>query len=158
MASILLIGPDPETTEMLKLRFEVDGFEVAAALGKADAMTFIKKVKPAAALIDMISYDVDEIKETTEVIKALGGNKICSVLLVPRGSSSPDIVCTAPPYRRSAAKSRETRGGSFVQKMPQADMVVRKPYDLNVLVEEVYRLINTPKTSSTTRRDPRQPS
>jgi len=141
MASILIIGPDPETREILKLRFEVDGIEVTTALGKEDAVPAIKKDRPDCALIDLIDLSEGETKEALAIIRAVTQAKIQSILLMPRGFTE------SPPK-----KDCETCGISFKEKIAKADLVINKPYDLNALIEQVSRLISNPKKSSTSRR------
>jgi len=149
MATILLIGPDPETREVLKLRFEVDGHNVLAALGREDALPIAKAKKPQLALIDMIDYIPDEIGETQSMTKELNKMGISSVLLLPRGLlRSAKEVCNLCDSHDSAEKTE----------LSKANLIIRKPYDLNVLTQEVYQIINIPKKSSTSRRYLRQQS
>jgi CheY-like chemotaxis protein len=149
MAIILLIGPDPETREVLKLRFEVDGHHVLAALGKEDALPIAKAKKPQIALIDMIDYIPGEIGETRSMTRELNKMGVSSVLLLPRGLLR---------VTKEVGRLRESCGSVSEGELPEANLIIRKPYDLNALAHEVYRIINIPKTSSTSRRDPRQRS
>lgn len=132
MASLLLIGPDPQTREILKLRFEVEDINVSTALGKNDFLSLMKGVLPDAVIIDLFDYDAEEIKEIAAITKELIKKKLRSVLLLPRGQ--------------------------LTKKLPKIDLIIRKPYDLNVLVVKVCRLINTPKRSCSSRRGSRRRS
>lgn len=143
MASILLIGPDPETREILKLRLEVEGFGVLTALGQEDAALLIERKRPAAVIVDMIDYDEDEQKEVLEIIKKTGQMKVSSVLLLPRGN----LAITAP-----AAKLCDFCRPSATHTAPKTDLVIKKPYDLNALVAQIKKLISSPKKSCSSRR------
>ncbi len=151
MATILIIGPDPETREILRLRFEVDGFEVAAALGKDDALSLLGRKKPDAIIVDMIGYDEEEKAEISSITKKTGRLDIPSVLLLPRGNDS---------ISRPAVKVCELCAAEEppVIKPPAAHLHIKKPYDLTNLVREVKNLINSPKRSSTSRRGSRRRS
>jgi len=150
MTSILLIGPDPQTREILKLRFEVDGYDVATAIGKSDVLELMSRMRPDLALIDMIDYE-DEWKEVISIAKVLKKAKSISVLLLPRG-----IVLDEKTSKRREACKDALKVRSV--KTPLADLIVTKPYDLNVLTQQVYNLISTPKKSSTSRRGLHQQS
>jgi len=158
MSSILLIGPDPEIIEVLKLRLEVDGHEVITALGKDDSLSMIRHAKPMAAVIDMIGYDADELREIEAITNVLSRTKVRSVLLLPRGLPADIATCVRFPQSKKAEKTSEYRDSTEIWNIPKNDLVVRKPYDLNKLIKEIYRLINNPKTSLTSRRDPRRQS
>ena len=129
MDTVLIVGCDPEAINILKLRLEVEEFEVKEAWGKDDTKTLLKSLAPKVALIDMISCDEEETKETSQILTLLNQNKIRSVLLLPRGSSQ-----TKTP------------------RLPHSDMVIKKPYELNALIEEMRKMINSPKKSSTSHR------
>ena len=131
MASILIIGPDPETREILKLRFEVDGVSVLTALGSGDALPQIKSKKPDAVIVDLVDYDSGEMKEVSAIVKATKNTKTGLALLWPRGG---------------------------VESPPKTDLIVRKPYDLNVLAKQMGKLISSPKTSCSSRRGSRRRS
>lgn len=134
MASILIIGADPETREILRLRFEVDGIKVMTALGKEDAIPAIKSGRPDCALIDLIDLSEEETEEALAIIRAVGQAKIQSVLLMPRNF-------------------RESPPGTACETSKGADLVVNKPYDLNALAQNVNRLINNPRRSCSSHRD-----
>lgn len=124
MNKILIISPDPETTKILRLRLEIEGIDVGTALGQKDAGESIKSQDTLLTIIDMVNFDEEEIKEVKEIIKSLNQKKMCSILLLPRAAQNTNIP-----------------------KLPPVNLVMRKPYDLNVLVQEIQRMINIPKTS-----------
>lgn len=148
MATILLIGPDPETREILKLRLEVAGHSVLTALGEDDAIPVLKGKKPAVSVIDMVGCDASEQKEAETIAKAASKMGVSSILLLPRAKKGP-------------AKSKKVCGscGPVSDEIsPSADLIVRKPYDLTALVNEIDRLINNPRTSCSSHRVLRRPS
>lgn len=143
MASILLIGLDPETRAILKLRFEIDGVSVATALGSKAALPRMKNTKPDIVIVDLVDYDSGEMKEASAISKASGNIKSALVLLLPRGN----FAITKP-----TAKICDFCGPAAGKSEPKADLVVKKPYDLNALIVQVKQLISNPKTSCSSRR------
>lgn len=118
MNKVLIISPDPETTKILSLRLEIEGLKVYTALGLEDAKSYVQTGEPKVAVIDMVNFDEEEVKEISKIIKSLNQKKMCSFLLLPRVSRNTNIP-----------------------RLPHTSLVIRKPYDLNVLVEEIQNTI-----------------
>jgi CheY-like chemotaxis protein len=148
MATILLIGPDPETREVLKLLLEVEGHEVMTALGAEDAIPILKRKKPSVSVMDMIGYDPSEEDDVSQMTKAASKESVLSVVLLPRankGPAGPLNICEACEPVSS-------------KKLPKADLLIRKPYELTALIGQINALINNPRTSCSSRRDPHRRS
>lgn len=112
MKDILIISPDPETSRMLELAFELEGWRV-------DQATTVKGAKAMSAmvvLLDMVE-GVDEFRKALTA-KSFKGAKV--VALAPRGMGE----------------------GVVELKVPRTDLVVRRPYELTHLVKASGELIS----------------
>ncbi len=149
MAHILIIGPDPEAREVLKLRFEVEGLSVSTALGSDDAAFLIEQRRPDAVMIDMMGYDENEQNEIRRIIKKTEQMKSPSVLLLPRDNTA---------LTKTAVKLCDFCGPAAGKSKLNADLIVRKPYDLDTLIAKTKHLIANPKKSYSSHRGSRRPS
>ena len=112
MKNILIVSPDPETGRTLELAFELAGWD-------ARQVTTIKGSKSGTTdvvILDMIE-GVDEFKKAVTA-KSFKGAKVMA--LAPRGVSE----------------------GNVEERIPRADMVFRRPYELTHLVKAADELIS----------------
>jgi CheY-like chemotaxis protein len=133
MKSILIVSPDPEAANILRLRLELDDCRVLTAIDKEEAIAQLKNDQPCLAVIDMINCGDDEAEETSQIISALRKKKIKTAVLLPRMTEN-----------------------SRLFKITEPDLVVRKPYNVNTLAIQLISFINNPKMSCSSRRDWRQ--
>ena len=118
---IVVIDDEPETVEMLKQFLELFEFEVTGAMTGTGGMQVAVSSKPDAIILDLMLPDAD-------------GYQICRLM-----RHHPNLV-TTPILILSARISREDeiKGLSY-----GATVYLRKPIDLNKLVEELRKALET---------------
>lgn len=134
MHKIMIVSPDPDTRRMLELAFDLNGFAASTAMD----------IPKSGIDVDLLLLDlIKEEKKTKPTLSRISdtrnrvkGSKL--VLLLPRGRGAEE-----------PAKWQEN-----------ADMVVKKPYELLGLVDCVKALaeqgnttVSIPKKSSSSRRN-----
>lgn len=124
MKSILIVSPDPEAANILRLRLELDGYEVKSAIDKEETLAQTGKDAPCLAVIDMINSDDEEAAEISQIISALQKKKIKTAVLLPRMTENSRLFT-----------------------LPKSDIVVRKPYNVNALARQLIDLLNSPRRS-----------
>jgi DNA-binding response OmpR family regulator len=117
MKRILIVTPDPETGETLRLKCELEGFEVVQTILIEEAAANLKTLKPDVCVIDVIGLDDDELKETASLLKEAHKEKSRTVLLMPCDPCIKDL----PKFK--------------------ADQVIKKPYDLNFFSKSIRDLL-----------------
>ena len=111
MKTILIISPDPETGRSLELAFELADWEVR----QATTMKGSKADGADIVLLDMIE-GVGEFKKAVSA-RSFKGAKV--VALAPHGMNE----------------------GAVTEKVPRANMVIRRPYELTHLVDMAENLV-----------------
>jgi hypothetical protein len=110
MRTILIISPDPETGRSLELAFELAGWEVRQA-------TTIKGSKADGA--DVVILDMIEgLGEFKKAVTVRSFKKAKVMALAPRGMGEEAVT----------------------EKVPRANFVVRRPYELTHLVRTAEEL------------------
>jgi DNA-binding response OmpR family regulator len=116
MKHILIVTPDPETGETLRLKCELEGFTVTHAVLIDEATTCLKSLKPDVCVIDVIGLDDVELDDTVKLLNEAHKAKSSTLLLMP----------CAP----------------CIKKLPslKADQIIKKPYDLNFFTKSIQDL------------------
>lgn len=118
---VLLIDDEPETVDMLKSFLELFEFEVQGALTGADGLKLATHTEPKVIILDVMLPDAD-------------GFQICRLLRFhPTLQYTPIVILSA---RTGAEDERRglAAGGT---------LYLRKPIDLNKLMEELRRVVQT---------------
>ena len=68
MKRILIVTPDPETAETLRLAFELKGFEVIHALSPAVAFDHFKAHDPHIIIVDVMGISMGEFEVTENFV------------------------------------------------------------------------------------------
>lgn len=161
VSNILLISQDPETQRILQLRCELAGHKVSVQETVHAQDPIRKNPMPDVIIYDCTNNDILQRKQAQRLLRSFGKKRFTSSIVLPP---------------RSRGTSRE-----MLQKEWPADMIVRKPYELESFVESLEHLIknggkkkrvsvvidrqtipsgktSTPKKSSSTRKDRHLPS
>jgi DNA-binding NtrC family response regulator len=117
-ARILVFSPDPDLAKSLSLLLE-DQFEIACEVQLEHLKKAIVSTAPALLLIDLFSFPSDILKEVN-VLRA-SHLKIPVVLLRVYRQLSPELE----------EKIRDL-----------ADLVLYKPFDVNVVADAIYKLLD----------------
>jgi len=115
--SILVVDDDERLLNVVKLFFEVKGYEVRTANGGEAALAAVEERRPDAVVLDVMMPDVDGL----EVCKRLRSDQ--------RFKRLPIIILTAAPEME---KSSIAAG---------ANRFVSKPFDLDDLAKPVRELL-----------------
>ena len=121
MSTVVVISPEPEARRILTLALELAGLEVASAVSPEEAK---KTASDAAALLlDMVDDSDDQWDAARYALGIARSAGARAVLLLPRGRDG----------------ARLPRGADG------AALVVRKPFELLALVEQVQELASVPQ-------------
>lgn len=112
---ILIIEDEPEQIEMMRMRFEANGFEVISA---PDGQSGVKKAMEACP--DLIILDM--------IMPKLNGIEVCKKIKSCEQSKNIPVVIVSASGSKDLEEECRQAG---------ADEVLRKPYDSRVLVERV---------------------
>jgi two-component system alkaline phosphatase synthesis response regulator PhoP len=117
---ILIADDEPDIVNLLRLRLEIDGYEVATALNGEEALVKIQQDKPDLILLDVAMPKLDGF----EVCRRLKENNIYKDI--------PIFILTA----RTHTKSKE------VGKSLGVEEYITKPFNLKTLVAKVEQKLN----------------
>ena len=111
---ILIVDDDPSIRVMLKLVFEIEGFEVVQAPHGAAALDLLKDPLPSLVVTDMMM----PVMDGKDLIRHLRSNPVLAALPIVVVSGNPDAL----------------EAGRM------ADAVIGKPFGLDELRETVERI------------------
>lgn len=117
MKRMLVITPDPESAEILRLAFELQDFSVTHALSSSVALDHFKAHNPHIIILDMLGTKTSEMETAEEFITQMQGNERPTFLLTPR---IPDPKAFP---------------------MIHANHILKKPYNLTKLVHMVTEIV-----------------
>jgi len=117
MKRILLIDDDPATLDVIKILFEMEGFEVLGLADTAELYPSILSFKPSVILMDVL-------------IGAIDGRDICAEL---KASTYKHI-----PLMLMSVVSKFTEDPSHPM---FCDDYIHKPFELDVMLSKVRKLI-----------------
>jgi CheY-like chemotaxis protein len=116
---LLVVEDEPALAKVLKLRLEMEGFEVATAGDGAEAMQMIRAARPDLVLCDLMMPVMDGY-EVTEAIK---GN--------PDLRAIPVLILSALKQQKETEKLKQLGADGFAA----------KPYDSRELTAEIRALL-----------------
>lgn len=119
MKRMLVITPDPESAEILRLAFELQDFSVTHALSSSVALEHFKTHNPHIIILDVLGTKTSELEIAEEFVNQM------------RGSARPTFVLTPriPDWKAFP--------------MLHANHVLKKPYNLTTLVHMVTKVAET---------------
>jgi CheY-like chemotaxis protein len=116
---VLVVDDDPQVLKLLRLNFELEGYDVVSATDGADALEAIESRKPDVLVCDVMMPGVDGI----EVVRRLRDER--------RTASLPIVLLSA----------KALRGDAEAGLAAGANEYVTKPFDPSELVEIVAGLL-----------------
>lgn len=139
MTTVVVISPEPEARRILTLALELAGLEVAAAVDPEEAKGVA--TNEAALLLDMVDNSDDQWDAARYALGIARSAGAPAVLLLPRGRD----------------------GTKLPRGVEGAALIVRKPFELLALVEQIRGLSGTgspaarPATKKATPSKPQHP-
>lgn len=85
MTKIAIIEDDPAISQMYRMKFEADGFEVQVAENGKNGVDLVKNLKPDMILIDLQMPVMDGVEALTEIRKHDWGKTIPAIFLTNMG-------------------------------------------------------------------------
>lgn len=119
MSSLLLISPDTETQELLKLRCELAGFDVFLGFSANEVTALLGSVMPDIIIVDLLSYDAAEKEEALRIFHEIIPENTLRVLIAPRSTHHLDDVKDWP-----------------------VDLILRKPLELESVTHRITELLS----------------
>jgi DNA-binding response OmpR family regulator len=119
---VLLVDDETGMLEMVKLRLEANGFEVATSSDGQDALNLARKISPDIVILDIM-------------LPRLDGYKICRMLKFDgKYKNLPVILLTARARESDRITAKEVGANAFLT----------KPFDPQVLLSKINELLNIP--------------
>jgi DNA-binding response OmpR family regulator len=113
MKRMLVITPDPESAEILRLAFELKDFSVTHALSSSVALDHFKAHKPHIIILDVLGTKTSELETAEEFITQMKDDVRPTFVLTPR----------VPDWKAFP--------------LLHANHILKKPYNLTTLVHMV---------------------
>lgn len=124
MHTILIADDEKDIRELVKARFEFNGFKCLTASNGEETIKIAKEKKPSFIILDLVMPDMDGF----EVYKALKGDKETSKIHI--------LVYSAQPSEIIAKKD--------IESLDIVDFIM-KPFDADSLVSSVKDVLNIEK-------------
>jgi CheY-like chemotaxis protein len=115
MPRVLVVDDERSVRELLKVNLELEGYDVVAASGGAEALELVDSERPDAVVCDLMMPGVDGMT----VLRTLRGD--------PKTSKIPFVVVSAKAMRSDIKVALEAG----------ADRYITKPFDPQDLVDAV---------------------
>lgn len=122
---VLIVDDEPDQTEILKVLFELEGFEVAVAVNGHDAVTQIHKVRPHVIVTDYMMPCMN------------GGEMAKTVRTFPQFATLPIVMMSA------------TEISQVEMYLPYYDAFLRKPYLWEELISTTWRVMASSRSDQT---------
>ena len=116
---ILVVDDESDLVEMVKIRLEASGYEVAAAYDGQEALNSVKERKPDLIILDLMLPKID-------------GYKVCGLLKSSRKYKDIPIIL----FTARAQESDKEMG-----KEAGADAYIVKPFEPKVLLDKIKELL-----------------
>jgi len=116
---MLVITPDPELAEILRLAFELQDFSVTHALSSSVALDHFKAHKPHIIILDVLGTKTSELEIAEEFITQMQDDARPTFVLTP---SIPGLKAFP---------------------MINANQILKKPYNLTTLVHMVTKIVKS---------------
>jgi DNA-binding response OmpR family regulator len=118
MKRMLIVTPDPESAEILRLAFELKDFSVTHALSSSVAVDHFRAHDPHIVIFDVLGMKTEELRKAEEFINDTKDNPRPTLVLTPRVPNPQSFPILASGH------------------------VLKKPYDLTTLVKMVVTLVS----------------
>ena len=122
---LLAVDDDPVILNLLKVNFELDGFDVLTAADGQEALDTARAEKPDVVLLDIMMPKLNGL-EVTKALKADAATKGIPIMLLSAKAQEADV-----------------EAGMKIG----ADAYVTKPFDPIDLVQRVHELVRSHRTS-----------
>jgi CheY-like chemotaxis protein len=119
MARVLVVDDDPQVLQLLRVNFELEGYDVVSANSGQAALDEVAKQAPDAVVCDVMMPGMDGL----EVVRRLRAN--------PKTAKLPVVVVSAKAQRTDTLDGKDAG----------ADDYVTKPFDPQDLLDVVARLL-----------------
>jgi CheY-like chemotaxis protein len=119
MVRVLVVDDDPQVLKLLRVNFELEGYEVIDAASGPEALKAARKTRPDVIVSDVSMPGMDGF----ELIEHLRED--------PKTGGIPIVLCSAKAQRSDVVNG--TRAG--------ADAYVTKPFDPQDLLDTVERVL-----------------
>ena len=120
---ILIVEDEPDIIKVLKLRLNIEKFDVISALDGAEGYAAFWQQKP-----DLLILDLN--------LPKINGHEVCRRIREDMKDKTPIIMLTA--------EDGELK--KIIGRLEGADKYMTKPFDMDELIAEVKRLINRSET------------
>jgi CheY-like chemotaxis protein len=124
MPRVLVVDDDPQVLRLLRVNFELEGYDVAAASSGKEALETIAAEAPDVVVCDVMMPGMDGF----EVVRRIRSNEATAGL--------PIVMLSAKAMGSDARKGLEAG----------ADEYVTKPFDPAELIEVVARLLGSKRS------------
>jgi CheY-like chemotaxis protein len=119
MARVLVVDDDAQVHRLLRVNFELEGYQVDSAFDGPEALAAISKRRPDVLVCDVMMPGLDGV----EVVRRLRGD--------PKTADLPVVLVSAKAQKGDAAAGKEAG----------ADAYVTKPFDPQELLDTVSSLL-----------------
>ena len=119
MPRVLVVDDDPQVLRLLRVNFELEGYDVASASSGEEALDAIAAERPDVLVCDIMMPGIDGL----EVVRRLRAD--------PETSSLPVVMVSAKAQQTDLARGQEAG----------ADAYVTKPFDPQDLLDAVADLL-----------------
>lgn len=85
MSKIAIIEDDPAISQMYRMKFEIEGFEVGTAENGHQGLELIEKMQPDIVLLDLMMPEMDGTEMLARLRKKSWGKKIKVIILTNMG-------------------------------------------------------------------------
>lgn len=99
---ILVVDDEPDFLEVITLRFQAKGYEVATARSGAEALAQIESERPAAVLLDIVMPEIDGLAVLRTIRQ--------------RDQRLPVFIITARPDDQRFAQAKQFQASGFLVK------------------------------------------
>jgi CheY-like chemotaxis protein len=120
MPRVLVVDDEPSVRDLLRVNLELEGYDVVAASGGAEALELVASEHPDAVVCDLMMPGVDGMT----VLRTLRGD--------PKTSKIPFVVVSAKAMRSDIKVALEAG----------ADRYITKPFDPQDLVDAVAEVLS----------------
>ena len=120
MPRILVVDDDPQVLRLLRVNFEMEGYDVVSAANGAEALDAVEQERPDAVVCDVMMPGMDGF-EVVRHLRSKGATK-----------SLPVVLCSAKAQRSDVRQGLDAG----------ADEYVTKPFDPQELLDVVARLLD----------------
>ena len=123
---ILIVDDEPKMVTMLKMALEAASYEVVSASNGKEGIEMVEKEKPDAIILDLMMPEMDGFT----ACKKIKGD--------PEYEHIPILVLTGISEQFSSSRYSKSMGLEL-----EAEDYIDKPFDPNVLLERLARLLKT---------------